>query len=112
MHRDEAVALLTRYRKLFQVAYIFGSVARGEDDEYSDLDVIIVRDTELPFPDRGRDFIDMIWESGGAELLIYTPDEFSRQVAKDGFVAQVLQEAIRIEGEQERGRAVVEPSSE
>lgn len=35
---------------------IFGSVARGEADQWSDLDLVIVADTSRPFLERYRDF--------------------------------------------------------
>jgi predicted nucleotidyltransferase len=37
-----------------QKAIVFGSVARGEADSWSDLDLIIVADTTRPFFERSR----------------------------------------------------------
>jgi hypothetical protein len=44
----------------------------------------------------------------GADVLIYTPQEFSKKVGKDGFISRVLQEAIEIEGEQKGSGPLVE----
>jgi predicted nucleotidyltransferase len=70
---------LTRARK----AILFGSVARGEADAWSDLDLIIVADTARPFFERFKDFAGLydVWPR--VELLIYTPDEFARMVAEE-----------------------------
>ena len=65
-------------RKGVHAAYLFGSYARGDADRYSDLDLLIVQETERPFLERFRDF-DSVFDLGPAvELLIYTPEEFER----------------------------------
>src|SRR5207245_6045091 len=61
--------LLTRARK----AIVFGSAARGDADEWSDLDLVIVTDTSRPFLERYLDFVAIydVWPR--LDLLIYTP---------------------------------------
>jgi hypothetical protein len=49
-----------------QRAILFGSAARGDIHEGSDLDVIVVRRTELPFVERPRELPP---EVGGLALL-------------------------------------------
>ena len=63
-------------------AILFGSVARGEADEWSDLDLLIVARTSRPFFERFKDFRGLydVWPR--LDLLIYTPDEF-RQVVTE-----------------------------
>src|SRR5437867_1110958 len=39
-----------------RTAIVFGSVARGDADEWSDLDLVIVTETSRPFLERYRDF--------------------------------------------------------
>ena len=95
---------------MYSKAYIFGSVARGDEDEYSDLDIIMVRETELTFPERAKEFLSLLKEAGGADLLIYTPEEFRRQLERNGFVAQAVKEAVEIEGEFKRSTQMVETS--
>ena len=46
-----ARSIFARHSADFVVAYVFGSVATGSADEHSDIDVILVRDTALPFFD-------------------------------------------------------------
>lgn len=61
----------------------FGSVARGDPDEWSDLDLIIVADTSRPFLERFKDFAGLydVWPR--LDLLIYTPAEFERMIAEE-----------------------------
>jgi len=78
-----------------RTAIVFGSVARGEADEWSDLDLVIVADTTRPFLERYRDFegIYDVWPR--LDLLIYTPEEF-RHMRAEGrpFIEHVLGEGV------------------
>jgi predicted nucleotidyltransferase len=74
-------------------AIVFGSVARGEADAGSDLDLVIVAETSRPFFERFRDFAGLwdVWPR--LDLLIYTPAEFQQMQAEDNpFIEQVLAE--------------------
>ena len=46
---------LAPYLRRARKAIVFGSVARGEADEWSDLDLVIVADTHRPFLERYLD---------------------------------------------------------
>ena len=79
---------------------MYGSVARDEADEYSDVDVMLVRESDKDFFHRITEVMDIVDSLGAADLLIYTPDEFSRMRKSSGFVETVLEEAFLIEGHQ------------
>jgi len=72
-------------------------VARGSADEWSDLDLVIVADTQRPFLKRYLDFegIYDVWPR--LDLLVYTPDEFV-EMQRQGrpFIEHVLQEGVVI----------------
>ena len=104
--------MLKKNRRLFKTAYLFGSVARDEGDEYSDADVILVRDSSKDFFHRVTEVMDIVNDFGAVDLLIYTPEEFARMRETDGFVANVVEEAVEIEGQQEGSRTVVPPIGE
>jgi predicted nucleotidyltransferase len=73
----------------------FGSVARGEPDQWSDLDLLIVADTSRPLLERFKDFAGIydVWPR--LDLLIYTPAEFQGMVAEENpLVLQALQEGV------------------
>jgi len=80
--------------------YLFGSWARGEQDEASDIDVVVIMNTDLPFLERAlplcRHFpIDL----GAVDLLVYTPEEW-QAMRQDGnvFVETVMEEGRQIHG--------------
>lgn len=72
-------------------AWLFGSLARGDQGPDSDIDVIAVVDTELPFTRRQRLFDDLYAQFPALDLLVYTRDEFARltQDPSPGFWREV-----------------------
>ena len=114
MNLDTAKAIFARHADKFIVVYVFGSVAAGTADEHSDIDVILVRDTALPFFDRVREIMDLRLEFGAADLLIYTPAELEEMLAEEGryFLKQAVRTGYRIEGTQQRSRSVAQASRE
>ena len=76
---------------------MFGSVARGEADEWSDLDLVVVAETERSFFDRFRDFSGLYAVWPRLDLLVYTPGEFERMVEEENsFLLRVLEEGMDI----------------
>ncbi len=79
-------------------AVVFGSYARGNADRYSDLDIIIVHDTEKGFFDRASDFhaVRAAWPRP-LDMLIYTPDELDEMLAqRRPFIEIAMEEGIVI----------------
>ncbi|MBF0360767.1 MAG: nucleotidyltransferase domain-containing protein [Oligoflexia bacterium] len=59
-------------------AYIFGSYAKGNYTVDSDLDLIIVCKTNLPFFERFTLFPKIFEWTNELDILIYTPEEFEK----------------------------------
>lgn len=71
-------------------AVAFGSYARGVADAWSDLDLVVVIETDLPRLERGR-LLDELYDAlpVSLDLLVFTPSEFERgvQAGLDVFAA-------------------------
>ena len=93
-------AFLTELRPLLvrsgaRAAYLFGSYARGEADEHSDIDLIVVAPSDLPPVERFRAYLPAIVGAGvGVDLFVYTPAEF-RALQDEGrpFLMHALESA-------------------
>jgi uncharacterized protein len=59
-------------------AYLFGSLVSGGVHPWSDIDLVIVIDTEKPFVERPRAFAGLAALGVPVDLLVYTPAEFAR----------------------------------
>jgi predicted nucleotidyltransferase len=57
-------------------AYFFGSYATGEAKPGSDVDLILVLPTKVPFLERARLFDDLYEFFPRLDLLVYSPEEF------------------------------------
>ena len=106
--------ILARHRESFLRAYVYGSVARGEEDQASDVDLVLVRETGAAFFDRIREVMGLVRELGPLDLLIYTPRELEEMVGdrSNGFLQDVVSEGVLVEGSQGRGAALAAPGRE
>ena len=89
-------AVLERYSHLYLAAYIYGSTARGENDEWSDVDLILVLSLRRP------------------EVLIYTEAELRELIEErdNAFVQDAVAKGVRVEGTQKRGASVAPAGGE
>jgi predicted nucleotidyltransferase len=76
-----------------QRVILFGSTARGDTDAASDLDVLVVKDTEEPFVHRLETMAELCPPGIHADILVYTPEEITLMVAdKNPFILRALAE--------------------
>jgi uncharacterized protein len=99
--------ILERHGEKFIRAWVYGSVARGDQDEESDVDLVFVRRTQAAFFDRIREIMELVRELGPADIVVYTPEELAEltEARKSGFLQDVVSRGVMIEGSQGRGRA-------
>jgi len=77
--------------------YIFGSFNTPEFTADSDVDIILVLETTVPFLDRSKDFLDLYEIGPRIDLLIYTSSEFQNLVMEEtGFWKSVKENLVRI----------------
>ena len=80
-----------------ECVYLVGSAARGEADELSDLDVIVIKRTNASFLDRLRDVALLLPHGVGAvDVLVYTPDEFAAMRRDGNAFAETIVEEGRL----------------
>jgi predicted nucleotidyltransferase len=72
---------------------LFGSYANGQANEDSDLDFIIIKNTDKPRYKRGREVRKLLIGSMvPIDLKVYTPSEFeSEQKSKYSFLSSVIE---------------------
>lgn len=72
---------------------VFGSMARGDVHEDSDLDLLIVKETDQPFLQRIDDVLMVLDTDVPVEPLVYTPAELERLRAEGrDFILTILEE--------------------
>jgi predicted nucleotidyltransferase len=57
---------------------LFGSSARGDIDKWSDIDLIVIKQTDRRFLDRLKDVYEAIEPDFALDVLVYTPEEFEK----------------------------------
>jgi len=99
LDRNTFIAALSDLLKAKNVlsAYIVGSYARQEAQPWSDVDLLIVCETELPFVERPRIFDELRDFGIPFDILVYTPNEFAVQEQEPtGFWRDTQRDRLRI----------------
>lgn len=93
---EEAVArvldVLPRMPGVRRVS-LFGSSARGRADLLTDLDVLVVRETDEPFVERHASLYRALALPVDLDLICYTPDEFEAMRDRP-FLRRILAEEV------------------
>lgn len=71
------VRLLTEHGSPERVI-VFGSLATEQVQAWSDIDLVIVEHTDLPFWQRLRQTRRLLRPQVGTDILVYTPEEFEQ----------------------------------
>lgn len=68
-----------------QKIVLFGSWARDDRDPHSDIDLLIIHESDLPRPQRYAQVRRLFWGMGiPMDILVYTPEEFERYQSVPG----------------------------
>lgn len=86
-----------------QTVILFGSYAKGQADENSDLDILVIKDTDLPKHRRliglGKKLTKVLIHP--MDILVYTPQEIAESSNfKGDFVNQVIREGRTVYGDE------------
>jgi predicted nucleotidyltransferase len=70
---------------------LFGSMIQDNAGLSSDLDLLIVMDSDLDFIERSADIFRRLKPEVGADIMVYTPDEFEKMKANP-FIQKIIGE--------------------
>jgi uncharacterized protein len=74
---------------------LFGSAARGEAGDGSDIDLVVVADSEAGFFDRIGQAMDLYRGEREINVLVYTPHEWQRMLAEGRrFILTIVAEGV------------------
>ena len=73
---------------------LFGSVARGDARETSDVDLIVVEESDLTFKQRMNFLYSEIERHEDVDMFWYTPRELEKMQPQSSFVRRALEEAV------------------
>ncbi len=89
-HLDQIVKDLIPYDA--ERIILFGSAARGDTDEYSDVDLIIIKKTDKGFVHRLQEAGSYLTLSIHVDIFVYTPDELQSMIEEEN---PFIQNAVR-----------------
>lgn len=103
--REELQRLVTQLKRMgAEKIILFGSLAKGAVNIFSDLDLIVVIDSQADFVERHGHIYQALCPTVDADILVYTPEEFARMQDRP-FIQQALKEGIVLYAKDaERGR--------
>ncbi|MEK9164247.1 MAG: nucleotidyltransferase domain-containing protein [Chloroflexota bacterium] len=87
---------LARYLKILsdvadlERVIVFGSLVEGNVSRWSDIDLVIVQKTDLPFFSRLRAVRRLLRPRVATDLLVYTPSEFKQLSKSRLFIQQEI----------------------
>lgn len=64
---------------------LFGSAASGRVGPHSDIDLVVIKKTPLPYFDRVEQLVDLLEYDMDIDFLVYTPEEFAKAVEERRF---------------------------
>ena len=81
-----------------QAIILFGSAAKDEMSEDSDLDILVIKESKKPFLDRMREIRGHIRTHTPIDLIVLTPNEAKEMPKKSTFFRQIIEEGKLIYG--------------
>lgn len=69
---------------------LFGSLATGRVGPYSDIDLVVIKKTSLPYFKRIRQLVELLDYDVGIDFFVYTPEEFAEAVQIKPFFSKEI----------------------
>lgn len=80
--------LIAEYEPLKIV--LFGSLVTGDIHEHSDIDLVVIKDSQKGFYERLKEVGLLVLSRRGADILVYTPEEFEIVKGRHFFQEEVV----------------------
>ena len=94
---EDLLSRLSPYKP--EAVIFFGSFARNESDELSDIDLVIIKDTQEDFFSRIRSVLRILDLKTAIDVLVYTPGEFQSMKSQgNALIETLLEEGVRFDG--------------
>lgn len=65
---------------------VFGSYTSNKIHKWSDLDIVVVKNTKKRFADRIEEVIGLVKPREATDFLVYTPSEFAEMTKNNYFI--------------------------
>lgn len=65
---------------------VFGSYALEKTHKWSDLDIVVVKNTKKRFADRVEEVLGLVEPKEATDFLVYTPSEFEEMAKNNYFI--------------------------
>jgi len=76
---------------------LYGSLAKKNVSNWSDIDLIIIKETEKTFFERLREVLLLLDPKVGSDITVYTPEEFSELCRNNLFFQEeVLKNGVKL----------------
>ncbi len=88
---------LQRYVEILKNRYnpikliLFGSLTKDLLNQWSDIDLLIIKDTDKPFFERLKEVILLLRPKVGIDILVYTPDELDSLLKERKFIQEIIE---------------------
>jgi len=105
--KDSVEQVLSSFSNKVERISIFGSYARGVSDLFTDLDILIIMNTDKSFVERTKEIYSSLSLPVDADILCYTPEEFERIKSRAFFKKILAEEVILYEKRSPRRRKKV-----
>lgn len=91
--KKELSRIISKLRQLeLEKIILFGSLATGNIEFTSDLDLIIIRRTKKRFLKRLEEIYEYLEPRCAIDILVYTPEEFDKLLKESNFIKDAVKE--------------------
>ena len=97
----ERIVALLKQENVYKIM-LFGSMCGENVGSASDIDLVVVQETQKRYLQRIVEFIQLIKPRYAIDILVYTPEEFERLRLTNSFVRQITSQG-KVLYERERG---------